>query len=81
VVLEAAVEVVALAEAADEDDARDGAALGAKRVDLPLDEVADLLDDGVKDVLDLLGVHDEESRVEAGFFVVGEAGESGRVSQ
>jgi hypothetical protein len=77
VVLEPAVQVVALAEPADEDDARDDAALGAERVDLALDEVADLLDDGVEDVLDLLGRHDEEARVEAGFFVVGEAGEAG----
>ena len=61
VVLEPAVEVVALAEAADEDDARDNASLGAERVDLPLDEVADLLHDGLKDFLDLVGRHDEEA--------------------
>ncbi len=81
VVLEAAVEVVALAEPADEDDARDDAAFGAEGVDLPLDEVADLLHDGLKDFLDLVGRHDEESRVEADCFVVWEAGEPGRVSR
>lgn len=74
--LEAAVEVVALPEAADEDNARDHAALGAEVVDLALDEVAHLADDGLEDVLDLLGRHDEEARVEARFFVIGEAGEA-----
>lgn len=59
--LELAVQVLALAEAADEDDARHDAAFGAQAVDLSLDEVADLLDDGVEDVLDLLGGHDHEA--------------------
>lgn len=74
--LELAVQVLALAEAADEDDARHDAALGAQAVDLPLDEVADLLDDRVENVLDLLGGHDHEARVESGLIVVGEAGEA-----
>ena len=76
VALEAAVQVVGLAEAADEDDARDDAALGAQVVDLALDKVADFFDDGVEDVFDLVGRHDEEARVQPGFFVVGEAGEA-----
>lgn len=56
--LEAPVEVVRLAEAADEDDARDDATLGTEAIDLALDEIADLLHDGLEDVFDLGGCHD-----------------------
>lgn len=72
--LELAVEVVALSEATDEDDARDDPPQRAEVVDLTLDEFADFFDDGVEDFFDLVGCHDEEARVEAGFFVVGKAG-------
>lgn len=74
--LERAVEVVTLAKAANQNDARDGLALGAQVVDLPLDEVADLFDDGVEDVFDLGRGHHEETTVETDFFVIGETGES-----
>lgn len=77
---EAAVEIVALAEAANEDDARDNAPFGADGVDLALDKVADLLDHGLEDVFDLVRCHNEESRVEAGVFIVRETGEPGKVS-
>jgi len=70
--LQPLVEVVALAEAADEHDAADDAAGGADAGDLALHEVADLLDDGLEDVLDLRGRHDEEAAVDAGGLVVGQ---------
>lgn len=73
---EAAVQVVRLAKAADEDDARDGAAFGAQSVDLTLYEVADFLDDGIEDVLDLGGCHDHKTAVDSDFFVVCETWES-----
>lgn len=76
VALELAVQVIALAEAADQDDARDGLPLVAQVVDLSLDEVTDFLDDGVEDVFDLGRAHDHEAAVETNFFVVGEAGET-----
>lgn len=68
---ETSVEVVALSEPAHEDDAGHDASFGAKAIDLALDEIADLLDHGLEDVLDLLCRQYEEARVEAGILVVG----------
>lgn len=55
VCLEPPVQVVALAEAADEDDARHDAALAAQAIHLALHEVAHFLDDRLEDVLDFGG--------------------------
>lgn len=73
--LEPPVQVIALPEAADKYDAGHDAALVAEAVYLALDEVADLLGDGLEDAFDLLGCHDEEAAVDSCLFVVGETRE------
>lgn len=76
VALQALVEVFALPEAAYEHDARDDAAFAAQAVHLALHEVTDLLDHGLKDVLDLRGCQDQKPGVETRFLVVGQSRES-----
>jgi hypothetical protein len=76
VALQPAVEIVALAEATNEDNARDDASIGAEAVDLALHEIAHFLDDWFKYFLNLRGRHDQEARVEPCLFVIGKTREA-----
>jgi hypothetical protein len=73
--LHLAVQIVALSESADQHDAADHAPLSSDRVHLAVDERYDLFHHRLEDLLDLIGRHDEEARIEAGFFVVWKPGE------
>jgi hypothetical protein len=78
--LETAIQVVALPETAYQDDAGYPPAFRSQTLYLPLDQIADLLDNWFKDVFDLVGRHNQEARVKPDLFVVGKTGETADIA-
>ena len=64
------VEMVRLAEATDQDDSGDGAVLCCYSIDLPLHQFDHLVDNRLKYLLHLSGIHDKESAVNTRSLVV-----------